>query len=86
MTVCFVLVFSLLSAPPFSYFHFSFLSDGDVLNEQDHSGGGDEPDGMMSSLAKSKGARIGFFCFFFFFALLAPGALVALGSLELEHL
>ena len=31
------------------------------MNEQDHSGGENEPDGMMSSLAKSKGAQIGFF-------------------------
>ena len=32
-----------------------------MLNEQGHPGGEDEPDGMMSSLAKSKGARNGFF-------------------------
>ena len=36
-----------------------------MLNEQDNSGGEDEPDGMMSSLAKSKGARNGFVLFLF---------------------
>ena len=37
------------------------------MNEEDHSGGEDEPDGMMSCLAMSKGARNGFPVFVIFF-------------------